>query len=279
MSLNFTIFAQNSSDDYVQQASLAAMSIRLTNPSSQICLITNDCVPEKYQQLYDYVVPIPFGDKSKNTTWKIENRWKIYHATPFDQTAVIDSDMLILENIQHWKTKLEKFDLFYTNKVKNYRGEWADNTYYRKAFKNHSLPNLYAGFHWFKKCDFAHEFYKWLELVMNNWELFYGQYAGGKYFQKFASIDVSTAIVTKILQVENKITSNSTFPTFTHMKLKSQGWDKTYVNTWQEQVGTYLDTDCNLKIGNYRQTGIFHYTEKDFCNQSIISVYEKKLGI
>ena len=279
MSLNFTIFAQNSSHDYVQQASLAAMSIRLTNPESQICLITNDTVPDKYTQLFDYVVPIPFGDKSKNSTWKVENRWKIYHATPFEETAVIDSDMLVLENIQHWKTKLDKFDLFYTNKVKTYRGEWADNTYYRKAFRNHNLPNLYAGFHWFKRCDFSHEFYKWLELVMNNWELFYGQYAGGKYFQKFASIDVSSAIVTKILQAENIITSNNTFPTFTHMKLKSQGWDKTYVERWQEQVGTYLDNDCNLKVGNYRQTGIFHYTENDFCNENIISTYEKKLGI
>ena len=114
---------------------------------------------------------------------------------------------------------------------------------------------------------------------MNNWELFYGQYAGGKYFQKFASIDVSSAIVTKILQIEDSITSKNTFPTFTHMKLKSQGWNKTYVDNWQEQVGTYLDSDCNLKIGNYRQTGIFHYTEKDFCNKLVIDTYEKKLGI
>ena len=37
--LDFTIYAQNSTDDYVQQACLAAMSIRLTNPKSKICLI------------------------------------------------------------------------------------------------------------------------------------------------------------------------------------------------------------------------------------------------
>lgn len=279
MSLNFTIFAQNSTYDYVQQASLAAMSIKLTNPNSQICLITNDTVPEKYAQLFDHVVPIPFGDKSKNTTWKIENRWKIYHATPFEETAVIDSDMLVLNDLSHWKTALDKHDLYYVNKVQTYRGEWADNTYYRKSFRNHNLPNLYAGFHWFKRCDFSHNFYKWLELVMNNWELFYGQYAGGKYFQKFPSIDVSSAIVCKILQIENVITNDATFPTFTHMKLKSQGWNKLYVDNWQEQVGTYLDNDCNLTIGNFRQQGIFHYTEKSFCNDSIISTYERKLGI
>jgi hypothetical protein len=277
--LNFTIFAQNSNFDYIQQACLAAMSIHQTNPGSNICLITNDSVPKKYQDLFEHVVPIPFGDKSKKSTWKVENRWKIYHATPYEETAVIDSDMLVLDNLQHWKSTLDNYDLYYTNKVQTYRGDWADNTYYRKSFRNHKLPDLYAGFHWFKRCEFSHNFYKWLELVMNNWELFYGQYAGGKYFQNFPSIDVSSAIVTKILQCEDKITSNTTYPTFTHMKLKCQGWDKIYVDTWQEQIGTYLDNDCNLKIGNFRQSGIFHYTEKSFCNQQVIQTYENKLGI
>ena len=277
--LNFTIFAQNSVDDYVQQACLAAMSIHLTNPGSNICLIANDTVPEKYKSLFEHIVPIPFGDKSKTSRWKIENRWKIYHATPYDETVVIDSDMLVLDNIQHWATILQAHDVYYTNKIQTYRGEWADNTYYRKAFKNHNLPNLYAGVHWFKRCEFSHNFYKWLELVMNNWELFYGQYAGGKYFQKFPSIDVSTAIVTKILQCENIITNDTSFPTFTHMKLHCQGWEKINVNNWQEQIGTYLNNDCNLKIGNYTQHGIFHYTEKSFCNEQIIKTYEEKLGI
>ena len=114
---------------------------------------------------------------------------------------------------------------------------------------------------------------------MNNWELFYGQYAGGDFFQKWPSIDVSTAIVTKILQCENTITNDTSFPTFTHMKLHCQGWEKINVNNWQEQIGTYLNNDCNLKIGNYTQHGIFHYTEKSFCNEQIIKTYEEKLSI
>ena len=97
--LNFTIFAQNSVDDYVQQACLAAMSLRLTNPDSPIALITNDAVPIKYKQLFDHIVPIPFDDQSANSEWKVENRWKIYHATPFKETAVIDSDMLVLSDL------------------------------------------------------------------------------------------------------------------------------------------------------------------------------------
>ena len=279
MSLNFTIFAQNSTHDYVQQACLAAMSINLTTPASKIAIITNDPVPKKYQHLFEHIVPIPFDDASSDSEWKVENRWKIYHACPFEESAVIDSDVLILNNLDHWKNVLQKYDLYFVNHVKTYRGTTADNIYYRKAFRNHNLPNLYAGFHYFKKSEFAHQFYKWLELVMNNWELFYGQYAGGKYFQKWPSIDVSAAIVTKILNCEDKITNNIDYPTITHMKLRNQGWKKLHVESWQEQVGTYFNNDCKLKIGNYSLTGIFHYTEKTFCNKEIMTTYENKLGI
>ena len=42
---------------------------------------------------------------------------------------------------------------------------------------------------------------------------------------------------------------------------------------------TDLSNDLTLKIGNFTQTGIFHYTEKDFVNDEIIHAYEKHLGI
>jgi hypothetical protein len=279
MSFNFTLFAQNSDVDYVQQANVAAMSLRLTNPSCKIALITNDVVDDKYKVLYDHIVDIPWKDEAENSTWKVENRWKIYHATPFDETAVIDTDMLVLSDISHWYELLKTKQVYYVSDVLNYRGEISDNTYYRKAFRNHHLPNLYAGFHWFKKSDQAHEFFKWVETIMHNWELFYGQYAGGKYFQKWPSVDVSSAIAAKVLQCEDQITLKTSYPTFTHMKLHNQNWDKLWVDSWQKQLGVYLDNDCKLTIGNYTQSGIFHYTEDNFCNDYVISTYENKLGL
>jgi hypothetical protein len=279
MSFNFTLFAQNSDVDYVQQANVAAMSLRLTNPDCKIALITNDVVDDKYKVLYDHIVDIPWKDEAENSTWKVENRWKIYHATPFDETAVIDTDMLVLSDISHWYELLKTKQVYYVSDVLNYRGEISDNTYYRKAFRNHHLPNLYAGFHWFKKSDQAHEFFKWVETIMHNWELFYGQYAGGKYFQKWPSVDVSSAIAAKVLQCEDQITLKTSYPTFTHMKLHNQNWDKLWVDSWQKQLGVYLDNDCKLTIGNYTQSGIFHYTEDNFCNDHVIITYENKLGI
>lgn len=279
MSINFTMLAQNNNDDYVLQSCTSAMSIKLSNPESQICLITNDRVPAKYKQLFDYIVKIPWEDSAKDAEWKISNRWKIYHAAPFDRTIVMDTDMLVLNDISEWWNFLSKRKLFFVNRVKTYRGEWFTSNYYRKVFNVHNLPNLYSGFHYYEKGDDAHEFYYWLETVMNNWELFQGKYAGGKYFQKFCSVDVSAAIVTKILDCEEKITSKTDYPTFTHMKLHGQDWKLPLTNKWQERVGVYFNNNCELKIGNFKQFGVFHYTEKDFLNEKIIKNYEKKLGI
>jgi hypothetical protein len=280
MPINFTILAQNNQNNYVKQAYLSALSIKSTNPGSKICLITNETVDNKTKNVFDDIVNIPWEDQASNSEWKIENRWKIYHATPYDRTIVLDADTLVLENVEHWYNFLKNYKVFFTTNVIDYRGCRITNSYYRKAFKNHNLPNLYTAFNYFEKSETAHLFYKWLELVMNNWELFYGQYAGGKYFQKFPSLDLSSAIVTKILNCENTVTNKTTsYPYIVHMKPKCQSWKLMPTDRWQDKVGVYLDNHLNLKIGNFKQSGIFHYTEKDFVTDEMISTYERTLGI
>jgi hypothetical protein len=210
--------------------------------------------------------------------WKVANRWKLYHASPYDETIVMDTDMLVLQNIDSWWNFLSNYEVFYTSKVYTYRGEVVNDTYYRKTYIANNLPNVYAGFHYFKKCDFAKDFYSWLELVMNNWQFFYGHYASKEY-QNFLSVDTSTAIVTKILDCEDQITNKKvTFPSFTHMKPRIQGWYNPS-ETWRSRVGAYLTDDLKLKIGNHQQQGIFHYTEKEFLDESKIQKYERYLNI
>lgn len=280
MTINFTMLAQNNHDDYVKQACLCAMSIKKTNPNSKICLITNDSVPKKYLSLFETIENIPWGDSAKDQSWKILNRWKIYHVTPFEKTFVLDTDMLILDNLTHWWQGLDNHDLIFTSKVKTYRNELVTNNFYRQAFENHKLPNLYSGLFYFKKCDFSLYFFKWLELAFNNWEKFQGEFAGGTYYQKTPSFDILAAVVTKILGLDNSILKhNLDYPTFTHMKIHVQNWKTLNSNTWQDIVGVYLNKDCQLKIGNFRQNGVFHYTEKDFVTTDILNIYENNLGL
>ena len=268
MSKGIVVLAQNNTnDDYVLQACLLAMSLQTYN-DTKISLITNDIVPNNYISLFDQIIPIPFNDSADTSEWKIENRWKIYHASPYDETIVMDTDMLVLQNIDIWWKFLSNYEMFFVNSVLNYRGEIADTRYYRQTFIKNNLPNLFAGFHYFKKCVFSQEFYAWLELIVNNWEAFYEQHLEVSSRPKHMSIDVCSAIVTRILDCEDKITNNHVkFPSFTHMKTRCQDWAE-IPSSWQDQMGIYVSKDGSIKIGNYVQTGILHYTEKDFLEKS-----------
>jgi hypothetical protein len=268
MTKGIVVLAQNNeTDNYVEQSALLAMSLRHHN-DVPISLITNDQVPEEYVSLFDKIIPIPFGDSAEDSEWKVENRWKIYHASPYDETIVMDTDMLVLQNIDVWWDFLSNYEVFYTSNVLTYRGETANTSYYRKTFIDNDLPNLFCGLHYFKKSDFAQQFYTWLELVVNNWETFYEQQLLASSRPKHVSMDVCTAIVTKILDCESVITNKvAKFPSFTHMKPYCQGWN-TIQTSWQDQIGVYISKDGSTKLGNYAQIGILHYTEKDFLEKS-----------
>ena len=279
MTVNFTMLAQNSRTNYVEQAAVCAMSIKKVMPDSNICLITNDEVPDRHSVLFTDIVKIPWGDMAQESSWKINNRWKIYHTTPYENTIVLDTDMLVLEDISRWWNQLESNYLFYVSKTLTYRGEDVNSDFYRKAFLVNDLPNLYSGFHYFKKTDSAKEFFRMLELVMKNWQKFYEIFAGGTRYQDFLSVDLCSAIAAKIIGYEKIVINEALSPTFVHMKSQLQNWKDSVPTDWQMVVKPYVTDDLNLIVGNYHQTGIFHYTEDSFLTESIVKKYEKFLGI
>ena len=273
MSKGYCIFAQNnSSTDYVRQAYALAVSIHQFNEDHKVSIITNDQVPEEYHWAFDNIIPIPWTDQAEKSDWKIENRWKVFHVTPYTETIVMDADMLVLENLDHWWAELSKRDLFFVSRVKNFRNEFANSRYYRKVFDSNNLPNLYAGLYYFKKNKKTQRFFSLLELVITNWELFYGKFAGINY-QKWPSIDVSCAIACKLMGNESEITDPNSFISFTHMKLHMQGWQQV-PEKWTSSIGQYVTQDGDLLLGNYKQSGILHYVEDDFLTDKILKEIE-----
>ena len=279
MDKGIVVLAQNNeTDNYVDQACLLAMSLCTHNPDTKISIVTNDEVPNK--NLFDQIIPIPYGDHAETSEWKVENRWKLYHASPYNETIVMDTDMLVLQNIDVWWDFLSNYDIFFTNKVLNYRGTPADTQFYRRTFIDSNLPNLFSGFHYFKKCEFAQDFYAWLELVVNNWETFYEQQLMPQSRPQQVSIDVCASIVAKILDCEDEITNSiSAIPTFVHMKAHCQDW-KEIEASWLDKVGFYISKDCNVKIGNFLQNGILHYTENSFLEKTpVVERYRSLVNV
>jgi hypothetical protein len=276
MSKGYVILAQNSEDDYVKMAYALALSIKCTQKTvNSISLITDvpDAVPYHCREVFDHIIKIPWYDDALNSEWKIENRWKIYHISPYDETVLLDADMIFLTDVSHWWDYLNKnYDLYVTSNVLTYRNEVVNEDFYRKAFVNNNLPNLYSAFTYFKKSELAEEFWKTVEIIVKDWKNFYNQFLFESK-PKFLSIDVSFALAAKILGITDQITSKLIYPSFTHMKGRCQMWERSSDN-WSDLVGSYLDKNGKLKIGNFQQSGIFHYTEKNFLTDHVLYTFK-----
>ena len=278
MSKGYVILAQNNvKDDYIKMAYVAAMSIKISQLTvNNVTLITDvpDAVPHHYREAFDQILPILWYDDALGSDWKIENRWKIYHITPYKQTVLIDADMLFLTDISHWWKYLEKnHDLFIADRVTTYRNEEIKSDYYRKVFTSNDLPNTYSAFTYFKKSQDAEIFWKFVEIIVKNWKDFYQKYLENNR-PNYLSIDVVFGLAVKILGYEDKVFSKFDYPTFTHMKGRVQNWSYEK-DRWMDITPVYLNDQCQLKVGNYSQEGIFHYTEKDFLNDNVYYKYQK----
>jgi hypothetical protein len=267
MSKGHIFLAQNSSTDYVRQACALALTIKKHNTISQTCLVTNDQVPAEYRHAFDHVISIPWSDLASKSEWKVENRWKLIHATPFKENLVYDVDMLLLNSNDHWWSTLSQHDLYFTTSVTDYRGNLIDNNFYRKAFTENYLPNIYTGCFYFKKNNKAFEFFKWLNIITSNWEEFYRKFLPNRS-QNFVSIDLSAALALRFMDMESTAKVNL-IPSFVHMKPMIQDW-KQFPNKWTEAVSISFTDSLELKIAEIKQQGLFHYVEDEFLTDDIL---------
>ena len=122
VSKGFLVLAQNTDDvNYVDQAYALALSIKSSQVENNISLVTNNTVPEKYKEVFDKIIEIPWVDNRDPTRYRTEHRWKLYHITPYDETIVLDSDMLMLEDITQWWNYCQNYNLKFCSRIKKWR--------------------------------------------------------------------------------------------------------------------------------------------------------------
>lgn len=273
VSKGFIVLAQNTeSVDYIKQAYALALSIKASQKINSISLVTNDVVPKKYQKVFDNIIPIPWVTDT-TSRYCAEHRWKLYHVSPYDETIVLDTDMLMLEDISEWWNYCKNFNLKFCSRVKNYKLDTINDTVNRKAFTENKLSNPYFALHYFKKSQQAHDFYKALEFVINNWEWCWGVFTP-KERQEWLSMDLATAVAVEITGDYNSTIDNCCPLEFIHMKPNLQGWPLLPMS-WQDGIHYILNSRGELIVGNIKQSKLFHYVEKDFLSKKILKTLEE----
>lgn len=275
MSKGFVVLAQGES--YIREAYALALSIKVSQKKNKlVSLITSDNVPLKYQKVFDKIIEIPWGDDSgTNSRYKAENRWKIYHASPYDETIVLDTDMLVLEDLTSWWDYCLNYPVHYCSTIKNYKLETVVDTFHRKTFIANNLTSPYSALHYFKKSKESWNFYKTLEFVCKNWEWCYTTFAPKEY-QNWLSMDLAVAIAIEITGMHNDVIGNQSLLDFIHMKIPLQGWVM-IPESWKDNAPYFLNSKGDLVVGNIKQSKVFHYVEQDFLTDRIIFQFERLL--
>ena len=283
MTSGFLTFAQNTdNNDYLKIAYALALSIKATqsdNNKLSVVVTPETIIPDNYRYIFDNVIEIPWGDEAEHSTWKLENEWKAYHLTPYQETIKLDADMLFMSDIKDWWNLLRTQNIMMCNTVETYRGEIITSDFYRKCFTKNHLPNIYTGMMYFKICDSSKEFFRLVQDIFQNWKEYFNEFLEPVTRPHHVSTDVVFALAAKILGEDN-YTSPLPIPRFVHMKTRLQNWRTLpgMDEDWTKYVPVSFTDDLILKIGRHKQVLPVHYHLKSFIDDKI-SIYEKFLGI
>jgi len=294
----YITIAQDSGEiDYLRMAYGLALSLKATQskvPYLTVLVTPGAKIPTEYADVFDEVIDIPWGDAARHYEWKIHNKWKVYHMSPYEETILLDADMIFPTDVSDWWDTIHHRDVWFTTQPVTYRGDPIVRKAYRESFLVNQLPMAYTAFMFFRQSDRACEYFDTVAAVYHSWRDMREHYRLRKsdpklleimrennsilryswthFFQDFpneVSGDLAFAIAAKIMGVEDEFTHRGVFPTFTHMKTQDQGLG--LANThWTDMLPFVLRDDLTLMVGHYRQQYPFHYVEKEWLTEDVM---------
>lgn len=273
----FLTIAQNTDGvDYLRLAYAQAMSIKLTMPGSQYCVIvdqdTNKQITDEQRLVFDHVQVLD-KDYAKQDEWKLANEWQVFNLSPYKETIKVESDILFTRSIEHWWHAFRLRDIVLSLGTRDFKGKQAKSRVYRKIFDANQLPDVYNGLMYFRYSKTASEFFEIAEQVFKQWETVKENILKGFSYEE-ASTDVVYAITAKTLGVELCTLPDCDFINFTHMKNAINDWpdDK----SWTEMIMTEIDLPM-IRINNVNQYHPVHYQDKNWLTDEIIERYKECL--
>lgn len=280
----YIVIAQNTKKvNYLDQAYALALNLKLTQSEVDrltVCVDehTKKQISKKHHMVFDNIITIPWKDDAKDTDWKVHNKWKYLYMTPYEETVVLDTDMIFPVDVSYWWDIMAERDVWFTTNVRTYRNEIVTGDFYRTYFRANNLPDVYTAFFYFKKSTLTSELFAMTEIVFQHWQRFFYKYMpAGK--PDYLSGDVAFALAVQILGVEHLCTKShvTSMPTFVHMKSHVQNIkDYRMSPDWTDSLPTYYNNCRDFKIGNFQQLLPFHYTDKTWMTNDMIAQMEQE---
>ena len=255
MSFGYVLFAIG--EEYNRMAYALALSVKI-HQNANVSLISDTL---NQPDIYDEVIkinPSVFGGR-----FMAHDRSFIYDLSPYDETVHIESDCLVLNNLDSWWNQLKSFDLKFCKKIVHFDGNTFDHKHHpthRSAFKINCLPHdLRCAVFWFRKTQDNANFFNMIRSCSIDPKFI------KKHMPHFSespdSFDACVAMASEEFQNYSDITDNQNVMSFCHAKYELVGNGETFFNG-------------DLYVNGYRQHNIFHYVYKAWMDETKIKILE-----
>lgn len=259
MDKGYIILAQNTEFvNYVKCAEMLAYSIKKHMPDAKVALISDDVDDSKY---FDQVIALPYGDQDKEGTWKLNNDWQVYEASPFEYTIKLEADLFLTKSIDYWWDTLKHRDLVVCSTIRDFKQEISKERFYRRFIDENKLPDTYNAITYFKKSETAEHFFKLVRHIFENWNEFRATMRCN--VTEPATTDWVYALAAHMIGREKVLLPDFTDMSMVHMK---QFINNLPTDTWTDTL-IYEILPHTLRVNTYPQMYPFHYHVKNFSDK------------
>ena len=262
----YITIADSSSSAQLKEVALLASSIKLVDPAREVCLVTDDYknLPSYLERHFDYVVELPYGMIPGESI--DVNLWQIYYCTPFDTNMYLGRQAVLLNNIDGvWET-LETYDMCLPHQTRNFKNETSDFLYYFKCHTKNDMPTYHSDVVYFKKSETAAEFFKMLDVVLQNWRSVYLNFVKQNTPTDF-NFNVLVNVVVQMLGYQQK---DNDFFTYTFLSLENVDLDDHDLpDDWTRYLSCWV-RDRKVKINNFGLVDIVYYNSPTFIDEDVL---------
>jgi len=267
------LFANNVNIDghrqYTRLAYACAMTIRLTQQINNVSVVTNDISAFKdYRPVFDHIIEYagPGG---------MDARSRAYDYSPYDETVLLDADMLFVQSMDHYWDLMGQQDLFITTAAQTHRAQQFHYGYYRTVMERNGWPDVYSAWTYFRRSDTAYRFFEQVKTITDNPQQYINLFMSETQY-KTVPTDEAFALALCLLDLESVACNTWDFPRITHMKPAVQGWRESIAD-WTDRLQFLMSGPGDIKLGVWQQADVLHYVKKELITDSVIDILESAL--
>lgn len=257
----------------IRHAYALSLSLKLTDPGRPTCVMVHQFadMPVEYEDGFDFIVEMPFGRSDYTNPDVYSDFPQMYYCTPFEQTMAIHNRSLAIDNIELMWLAVNDVDMAFAQADDFAHRRSPDLVHTQGQIRN-SIDSFRATIMYFTKNRRPSEFFKMADPCFREWRDVYREHLPNFRPAQF-DLSLMCNIVADML--------GETYPVIDLFQYQDLGIDVLYhpnkenPPVWTEQFAVWFTDTLEMKINNYRQTGVVYYDSAEFLTPNMVKkIYE-----